>query len=85
MSQSSLSKLFTDHPHSVGESYGQHFGVAMRYSGRLFAASFCAFVHALLPFCFERTASTMLRKMVAEMERRAAQPLQSPAGVAAAE
>ncbi len=85
MPQSSLSKLFTDHPHSVGESYGEHFGVAMHYSGRLFAASFCAFVHAFLPFCFEKTASTMIRKMVADMDRRVAQPHQPPAGIAAAE
>jgi hypothetical protein len=72
MSQANLSKLFTQHPEAVGESYGEHFGVAMRYSGRLFAASFCAFVHAFLPFLFEKTASTMIRGMVADMDRRTA-------------
>ncbi|MEI8144369.1 MAG: DUF6356 family protein [Alphaproteobacteria bacterium] len=65
-----LTSKFTDHPHAVGESYGEHFGVAMSYSGRMFVASFCAFVHALLPFMFEKTASTMVRKMVADMDRR---------------
>jgi Family of unknown function (DUF6356) len=70
--------LFTAHPHAVGESYGQHFGVAMRYSGRLFYASFCAFVHAFLPFAYEKTASTMIRGMVADMDRRTHQPTTAP-------
>ena len=50
--QTSISKMFTDHPHAVGESYGEHFGVAMSYAGKLFLASCAAFVHALLPFLF---------------------------------
>ncbi len=70
--------MFTAHPHAVGESYTEHFGVAMRYSGRLFYASFCAFVHAFLPFAYEKTASTMIRSMVADMDRRTHQPVKSP-------
>jgi Family of unknown function (DUF6356) len=81
MATPAKSNPFTDHPHAVGESYTQHFGVAMRYSGKLFAASFCAFVHALLPFAFEKTASTMIRKMVDDMNSRhaptGAKPLQA--------
>jgi hypothetical protein len=84
MPQPSLVKLFTQHPETVGETYGEHFGVAMRYSGRMFAASFCAFVHAFLPFCFEKTASTMARRMVADMDRRNAHP-SAPVQVAPAE
>jgi hypothetical protein len=83
MTQPSISQLFTQHPESVGETYGEHFGVAMRYSGRLFVASFCAFVHAFLPFCFEKTASGMVRKMVADMDRRMGQPVPASQGVAA--
>lgn len=67
-----VSKLFTNHPHAVGETYGEHFGVALRYSGRMFAAAFCALVHAVLPFCFEKTASRIVRGMVADMDRRTA-------------
>ncbi len=74
MSQPSLTTLFTRHPEAVGESYGEHFGVAIRYSGRMLVASFCALVHAFLPFCFEKTASTMVRRMVADMDRRTAHP-----------
>jgi hypothetical protein len=77
------SNPFTNHPHAVGESYSEHFDVAMRYSGRLFIASFCAFIHALLPFAFEKTASTMIRKMVDDMNRRHATV--APASFQAAE
>ena len=61
---------FTAHLHAVGESYFQHLGVALLYSGRFFVAGFCALVHAFLPFMFEKTASTMVRNMVAEMDAR---------------
>jgi hypothetical protein len=71
---SQLHRLFTHHPDSVGESYGEHFGVAASYGLRLLAASACALVHAVLPFCFEKTASTMVRRMVADMDRRASSP-----------
>ncbi len=73
---------FTDHPHAAGESYGQHFGVAMSYSLRLFAAAGAAFIHALLPFCFRTTASGMVKAMHASMTSRvAAAPLVAPTAV----
>jgi hypothetical protein len=74
MAQPGLTRLFTQHPEAVGESYGEHFGVALRYSGKMFAAGFCALVHAFLPFCFEKTASGIVRGMVADMDRRTAHP-----------
>ncbi|MGL4288198.1 MAG: DUF6356 family protein [Phreatobacter sp.] len=61
---------FTTHPHAVGESYFEHFGAAMRYCGTFLFCAFCAFVHAFLPFLFEKTASTTVRKMVAAMDAR---------------
>jgi hypothetical protein len=70
VSDNSQTNPFTAHPHAVGESYTEHFGVAMSYSWRMFKASFCALVHAFLPFAFERTASTMVRRMVADMDKR---------------
>lgn len=69
-----IHKAFTTHPGTVGESYGEHFGHAMSYSSRLAKASFCAFVHAIFPFWFEKTASTMIREMVREMDARQSAP-----------
>jgi hypothetical protein len=67
-----LEDLFTAHPHAVGETYGEHFGVAMSYSARLFRASCAAFVHAFLPFLCVTTASKAIKEMYANMTRRGA-------------
>ena len=67
-----MANPFTDHPHAVGETYKQHFGVAMSYALRLFAAGAAAFVHALLPFLFKSTASGMVKAMYANMTGRGA-------------
>ncbi|MET0606086.1 MAG: DUF6356 family protein [Beijerinckiaceae bacterium] len=77
-------EAFTRHPEAVGENYVEHFGVAMRYSLRLFGAAFAALVHAFLPFLFEKTASTAIKAMHAEMMNRGA-PAPAPARIQAAE
>ena len=80
----SLTTLFTDHPTAVGETYLEHFGVASRYAGRLFAAGFCALVHAFLPFAFEKTASNAIKAMYANMTKRGAtQPVAGQSQTAA--
>ncbi len=70
--KSRIATLFTHHPETVGESYGEHFGVALRYSGRLALASGAALVHAFLPFLFEKMASTAIKAMHADIVRRSA-------------
>ena len=66
----SLTRIMVDHPNSVGETYFQHMRFALRFSGTLFAAAFCALVHAVLPFCFEKTASNIIRRLYARIENR---------------
>lgn len=61
-----ISRLFIDHPASVDETYLEHMAFAGRFSVKLFAAGFAALVHAVLPFCFEKTAS----RMVADLYKR---------------
>ena len=53
----SLKDKFTEHPATVGETYGQHFVHAMGFSLGMLKAAFCCGVHAILPFCFEKTGS----------------------------
>ena len=59
----SFNRLFTEHPASVGETYGQHMATASSFSIRLLAASFCCAVHAILPFMFEKTGSRMITEL----------------------
>jgi hypothetical protein len=67
---SSLIRLMVSHPNSVGESYFEHMWFALRFAALLSAAAFCALVHAVLPFCFETTASGIIRKLYDRIENR---------------
>lgn len=52
-----LPALFTDHPESVGETYGEHMVMASFFARRMFLASIACFIHAFLPFLFVKTGS----------------------------
>ena len=65
-----LARLFLSHPQSVDETYLEHARFAGSFSAKLFAAGFCALVHAVLPFAFEKTASRMIGEMYARTNRR---------------
>jgi hypothetical protein len=70
-----LEKLFTRHPASVGETYGEHLVVAGGFGVRLVLAGVACLLHALLPFLFENTASRAITELNARMlaRRRLAQ------------
>lgn len=61
---------FTDHPDSVGESYGEHFGVATRFGARMIVGGLGAILHGVLPFLCtttgSRTVDALHREMVAK-------------------
>jgi hypothetical protein len=58
-----LRDAFTEHPASVGESYGEHMGVACGFATRLLLASLACYVHALLPFLFVKTGSRAITEL----------------------
>ena len=58
-----LTRHFTEHPASVGETYGEHFAAALYFARQLMAASLACLLHALFPFLFERTASGILARL----------------------
>lgn len=62
--------LFTAHPASVDESFGEHFIFALKFAGLLFAAAGAALVHAILPFMFEKTASKIIAKLYHKTHNR---------------
>ena len=59
----SLKAKFTEHPATVGESYGQHFVSAMGFSLAMLRAAFCCAVHAVLPFLFIKTGSECITEL----------------------
>ncbi len=76
-----LTHLFLAHPRSVDESYAEHAVFAGRFGFRLLAASAAAFVHALLPCCFEKTASRMVAELYQQTRYRG-QPQVDATGMA---
>lgn len=60
-------KIFTAHPHSVGESYWQHLAMASRFGARLVSAGAACFVHGLFPFWCKSTGSTAVRALYKDM------------------
>ncbi|MDH4022757.1 MAG: DUF6356 family protein [Gammaproteobacteria bacterium] len=55
--------LFTEHPASVGETYGQHLVSAAGFSVRMIGAGIACLIHALLPFLFVRTGSNTIARL----------------------
>jgi hypothetical protein len=52
-----VGRHFTDHPAKVGETWGEHFRVAIGFSRDLAIAAGAAAVHAIVPSVCETTAS----------------------------
>jgi hypothetical protein len=65
-----VKNIFTEHPKSVGESYLMHMFNAARFALTFLLLFFIAFIHAILPFLFKRTASDIVREMNEDMRGR---------------
>ena len=75
----SLDRLFTEHPASVGETYGEHLRAASGFAALMVFGGIACFVHALFPFLCVRTGSRCIaqlhdRMVVNRMTRRAPLP-----------
>ncbi len=58
-----LKALFTEHPASVDETYGEHMTVAATFSAWMLLASMACLVHAVFPFLFVKTGSSIIEKL----------------------
>lgn len=56
-------KLFTAHPYTQGETYGEHARVALRIGAMCLAAGCMALIHAVFPFLYETGASSKLKEI----------------------
>ena len=73
-----LQTLFTEHPGSVGESYGQHLGQASRFGVRMILGGLACLVHGVLPFLFMRTGSTTIAELHHRMVTHRRQQPETP-------
>ena len=68
-----LDRLFTAHPRAVGETYGEHFGVAAKFGLTMIRGGVSALIHALVPAWCTTTGSDTIRRLNTIMvEQRAA-------------
>jgi len=69
-----LTKLFSEHPASVGETYGEHLAMASGFGVRMILGGFACLIHGILPFLFVRTGSlqisTLHERMVTKRNRK---------------
>lgn len=67
-------KLFTEHPASVGETYGEHLVMASSFGVRMILGGIACLIHGLLPFLFVKTGSSQISQlhdtMVANRRRK---------------
>jgi hypothetical protein len=54
---------FTDHPHSVGETFIQHFFVATGVGSKMILGGVACFLHGFFPFAFKTTGSRTIRAL----------------------
>jgi hypothetical protein len=75
------SKLFTDHPTSLGMSWVSHGVGAARIGGELIGAGCACLIHAIVPGWFTETAGRTVVRLHGHMQERkagAANPNQWP-------
>ena len=65
-----MRNIFNHHPNSVGETYFQHFCKAFGFGFSLMLIAFRAFIHAILPFCFEYSVREKISKLNDELQSR---------------
>lgn len=59
----SIQGKFTEHPATVGETYGQHFVAAMGFSFAMLRGALCCALHAVFPFLCVDTGSQAIDEL----------------------
>lgn len=62
-----ITKAFTEHPESVGETYGEHFVHASSFGIRMILGGFACMLHGILPFLFVKTGSNQIQTLHGKM------------------
>lgn len=71
-----LKTLFTEHPASVGETYGEHLAMATGFGTRMILGGLACLLHGIFPFLFVKTGSAQISTLHDRMVRnRRTKPL----------
>lgn len=58
-----MKNIFTEHPHSINETYPQHFKFASLFGIKMIIGGLACLMHAIFPFLFKNTGSNFLMRM----------------------
>ena len=58
-----FNRLFTEHPASVGESYGEHFMVASGFAAAMLWGGIRVLIHAFIPSFFMTAGSSSIKRL----------------------
>jgi len=58
-----MKRFFTEHPATVGETYGEHFAFAMGVGSRMVTGGLACMLHAVLPELCKTTGSRTIREL----------------------
>ena len=65
---------FTEHPASVGETYGEHMASAWGFAARMALGAGACFLHGIFPFLCLTTGSRAIRELYARMVSHRVRP-----------
>jgi len=65
-----MNNPFTKHPHSVGETYLEHMGVALNTAIKIQLVVLIITIHAIFPFLFEQTGGDKIEKISDDLQHR---------------
>jgi hypothetical protein len=65
-----MKNIFNEHPHSIGETYWQHFFFASKFGSQMVIGGLACIIHAIFPFIFKKTASDYLLQMTNDFVSR---------------
>jgi hypothetical protein len=63
-------RIFTRHPASVGETYGEHCRAASSFALRMIAGGLRCLVHAFLPFLYVSAGSDCVAELHGQLTAR---------------
>jgi hypothetical protein len=58
-----MKRFFTEHPATVGETYGEHFAFAMGVGSRMVRGGLACMLHAVFPEFCKTTGSRTIREL----------------------
>jgi hypothetical protein len=62
-----IDRYFREHPRSVGETYFKHLRTASWFAATMVSAGLACFIHALVPYLFQKTGSAAIEQLYDRM------------------